>query len=73
VQRVHMDLARRRAPLPTVHLPRARGPLTVLDVVAAPPGPARDQALERWCASVWAAWSSEHATVAAWMARCGIG
>lgn len=73
VQRVHVDLARRREPLPAFRLPSERGALTVLDVVAAPPGPERLRALDQWCASVWQAWASEHAAVARWMERCGIG
>jgi len=73
VQRVHMDLARKRVPLPTFRVPAARSALRVTDVLAAAPGPERDRALEAWCASVWAAWASEHAAVRAWLARCGLG
>lgn len=72
VQRVHMDLARRREPLPAFRVPPQRGALTVLDVMAAPPGPERLRALDEWCASVWRAYASEHEAVAGWMERCGI-
>lgn len=73
VQRVHMDLARRREPLPTFRVPPERGRLTVVDVVTAEPGPERLRALDAWCASVWRACASEHEPVACWMERCGIG
>ncbi len=41
-----------------------RGDVTVADVMAAPAGPERDRAIERWCASVWKAWSASHDEVA---------
>lgn len=72
VQRVHMDLARRREAVPVLRVSPARGTLTVLAVMAAPPGPERLRALDEWCASVWQAYASEHAAVARWMERCGI-
>jgi hypothetical protein len=72
VQRVHMDLSRRREALPAFRVPSQRPALTVLDVMSAPPGPARLRALDAWCASVWQAWSCEHEAVARWMERCGI-
>jgi hypothetical protein len=56
VQRVHMLLARRRKNWPRFDLPAARGGVRVSDVLSAPPGPARDAMIERWCASVWAAY-----------------
>lgn len=36
-------------------------------VMRAAPGPARDEAIDRWSASVWAAWSEQHERVAAWV------
>ncbi len=57
IQQVHMRLARgHRGPWPSVVLPVDRGAITVSDVVAADEGPLRDLAIERWCASVWAAY-----------------
>jgi hypothetical protein len=55
VQRVHMGLARRKRPWPTFALPSERGSLTAADVLAAPAGPERDQAIHAWCAAVWEA------------------
>ena len=63
VQRAHVQLAKRRKQWPTFMLPEARGVVTVTDVLAAAPGPERDAAIERWCASVWEAWSASHAQV----------
>ncbi|MGE5049039.1 MAG: DUF5946 family protein [Deltaproteobacteria bacterium] len=64
VQRAHMALARRRRDWPQFEPPRSRGPLTVADVVAVPPGEGRDAMLKLWAESVWAAWGKDHARVA---------
>jgi hypothetical protein len=63
VQKMHMVMARRAKQWPRFEPPRALGKLTVADVLAVPPGPLRNQELTRWCASVWGAWSLEHAKV----------
>jgi hypothetical protein len=64
VQRVHMLMARRRKNWPRFDLPVARGDVTVSDVMRAPAGPARDAMIDRWCASVWAAYRACHDDVA---------
>lgn len=64
VQRAHMALAREKRPWPRFELPRERGDVTVADVMAEPPGPARDAALDRWCASVWSAYAVHTRAVA---------
>jgi hypothetical protein len=58
VQRVHTLLARRRRVWPRITLPAQRGEITVNDVLNAPAGPERDALIERWCASVWEAYSA---------------
>jgi hypothetical protein len=65
VQRAHMSLARRKRAWPTFALPRDRGAITAIDVLAAPSGPERDRAIDAWCASVWEAFRDHHRTVAA--------
>ncbi len=65
VQRAHMKMAKRRKQWPPLPLPEGRGKVTVADVVAVPPGPERDRAIDRWCASVWEAWSASHGTARA--------
>jgi hypothetical protein len=57
VQQAHMRLARRKQTWPAFDLPASRGTVTPNDVMAAPPGTERDAAIERWCASVWAAYA----------------
>ena len=64
VQRVHMALARRRRHWPSFPLPADRGTVTAAQVVAAPPGRERDQAIDTWCASVWNAFKESHQAVA---------
>ena len=64
VQQAHMKLARRKRPWPVFDLPTERGAIRVRDVIAAKPGPERDQAIRNWSASVWQAWSASRAKVA---------
>jgi len=71
VQQAHIRLARRRRQWPTFALPVERGDLTIRDVFAVPPGPERDRAIDRWCASVWKAWSGSHHRVVALLAEIG--
>lgn len=63
VQKMHMQMASKSKQWPRFEPPSAAGPLTVADVLELEPGPGRDQALMRWCASVWAAWSPEQSRV----------
>ena len=65
VQKMHMRMARTSKQWPRFEPPKDVRPLTVADVPAMQPGRRRDQELMRWCASVWAAWSPEHARVRA--------
>ena len=73
VQRAHMVLARQKRSWPSFALPQERGSVTVTQVVAAPAGPERDQAIDAWCASVWDAFRDSHQAVAELLERHGIG
>ena len=72
VQRAHMRLARPGRTWPTFVLPRDRGSMTAVDVMAAPEGTERDEAIPRWCASVWAAYSASRDEIASLLRRYGI-
>jgi hypothetical protein len=63
VQRVHMELARRRRSWPKVPLPHERGAVTAASVIGAPAGPERDKAIDAWCACVWAAYAGTRQTI----------
>lgn len=65
VQRVHMELGRRKREWPKVRLPEDRGNVTVADVLAELAGPARDTAIENWCRSVWEACTANRPTIVA--------
>jgi hypothetical protein len=65
VQRVHTLLARHRRSWPAFPLPADRGHLTIADVIAAPPGPARDAMIDRWSACVWQAYRASRDDVVA--------
>jgi hypothetical protein len=53
VQRAHMRLAGKRKQWPRLALPDDRGRIRVSDVLAEPPGTARDAKIQDWCVSVW--------------------
>jgi Family of unknown function (DUF5946) len=72
VQRAHMTMAQRKRTWPTFTLPRDRGAITARNVLGAPAGPARDAAIDAWCASVWDAFRATHAAIAALVAEYGI-
>jgi len=73
VQQVHAMLARRRPPRwPTIVPPVSRGTITAADVVAAPAGPARDAAIGRWCADVWAAYGACRDVVVEFLHTSGV-
>jgi hypothetical protein len=63
VQRVHMNLGKRKEIWPVIPLPRDRGDVIVADVLAAPEGESRDRAINLWCGSVWRAFGESRQTV----------
>ena len=69
VQLAHMRLARERREWPQFELPEQRGALGAADVLAVPPGPDRDRAIDAWCASVWGAFAHCRAEVMALVER----
>jgi hypothetical protein len=65
VQRVHMELGRRKRQRPHVHVPEDRGSMTVADVLAASAGPERDMAIDDWCRSVLTAFGANRQAIIA--------
>jgi hypothetical protein len=63
VQRAHQFLAQRKRTWPSFPLPHDRGSLTAADVMAAPAGSKRDEAIHNWCVAVWNAFRGSHQTV----------
>jgi Family of unknown function (DUF5946) len=55
VQEVHMKLGRNKREWPSIQLPKDRGSMTAVDVLAASAGPERDMAIDKWCRAVWSA------------------
>jgi hypothetical protein len=53
VQEAHIRLGRKKQSWPVFVFPEFRGSITVSDVLAAPPGPDRDDMIHRWSISVW--------------------
>jgi hypothetical protein len=67
-----MLLSRRGEQWPSFPLPQDRGAVTAITVMAAPPGPERDRAIDDWCASVWNAYGESHYAVAELLMQHGI-
>ena len=63
VQRVHIQLGQRKRQWPAIPLPRDRGSMTAIDVMAVPAGSDRDLAIDAWCRSVWFAFRDSHHTI----------
>lgn len=72
VQRAHMQLGQHKRDWPSFVLPAARGSMTAVDVMAEREGPGRDDAINAWCVSVWAAYSENRETVDALLRQRGI-
>jgi hypothetical protein len=60
VQLAHMQMAKRRKNWPKFEIPENRGNITIEAVLAAKPGPERDEMIRKWCQSTWDAYSSVH-------------
>ena len=63
VQQVHMRLAQRKRVWPSFPLPKDRGSMTCMDVLARPEGPQRNEAISAWCRSVWDAFAEAQPSV----------
>jgi hypothetical protein len=72
VQRAHRTLSQRARTWPSFTPPADRGGMTVLDVLANPPGPVRDAAIDAWCAAVWLAYQRSGPVVVAFLEQYSI-
>ena len=73
VQRAHMTLARQKRAWPKFQLPATRGTMDASNVLAAPAGPARDVAIDAWCAAVWEAYEGSRRAVIELVKHNGVG
>lgn len=64
IQQIHMKLGKTKQAWPEFILPENRGRITAVDVLAAPEGEPRDQAIHTWCVSVWNAFAENRKVVA---------
>ncbi len=72
VQQAHRTLGRRRRAWPRFPLPAGRGSITAVDVIAAAPGAARNEAIDAWASSTWQAFQDSRPAVAGLLAEYGI-
>ena len=63
VQLAHMRLAKQRKLWPKIPPPPESTSITVADILAAEPGPPRDQAIRNWCRAVWHTWQPQRETI----------
>jgi hypothetical protein len=59
VQKMHMQLAKRRRQWPRLTSPEIRAAFTVSDVLKATPGEERDNAIHQWGMAVWESWQPQ--------------
>jgi Family of unknown function (DUF5946) len=71
-QKAHMQLAKTRRQYARPPLPVDRGAIGIRDVLAAPPGRARDDMIHKWCISAWEAWKDSREQIAA-LAKSELG
>ena len=64
VQNAHVKLGKFKRKWPVFTLPKIRGEITVYNVISTPEGNERDETIEKWCASVWDAYSHVHTEIA---------
>jgi hypothetical protein len=57
-------MAKHRKIWPKFNLPEYKGDITIEDVLNTPPGPMRDEAIFKWCVSIWEAYDESHGKVA---------
>lgn len=69
VQRAHRLLAEEKRDWPHFAPPPSERSLTVANVLEAPPGLTRNQAVRRWTESVWNIWHGQHSQVRALVAK----
>jgi hypothetical protein len=67
-----MKLARRKRQWPTWSLPSERGQMTAVEVMLAPAGTERDEAIDAWCASVWQAFHVHRDAVVSLLGEYGV-
>jgi len=72
VQKAHQKLGRQKRQWPTIPLPQQRGSITASDVMVAPAGPERDATIDRWCETVWKAYSDSRDAIVRLVAENGI-
>lgn len=72
VQRVHMQLARKKQNWPRFTLPMDRGAITAFDVMKQPEGAERDRAIHEWCALTWKAFVANREQITVLLAEHGI-
>jgi Family of unknown function (DUF5946) len=66
VQRAHMQLAKHRKKWTAPPIPSERlVTIDLADVLAAPPGFARNELIRRWCEAVWHDWQASRPQIAA--------
>jgi hypothetical protein len=72
VQQAHIELGRRKRTWPAVVLPKDRGAITAIDVLAAAAGDDRDTAIDEWCASVWTAFKDNRSLIIGLLGEHGL-
>lgn len=64
VQNAHIKMAKPRKTWLEFNLPKHKGDITIEDVIITPPSSMLDDAIFKWCASIWDDYTESHGKVA---------
>lgn len=60
VQLAHMEMSKKSKQFPKITLPENRGTINISDIIKIDKPEEKDQAIHKWCASIWESISSQH-------------
>lgn len=60
VQLAHMEMSKKSKQFPKITLPENRGAINISDIIKIDKPEEKDQAIHKWCTSIWESFSSHH-------------
>jgi hypothetical protein len=63
VQLFHLKMSQRKRVWPKIDIPHERGSITIMGVLNAAPDPQREDAIHKWCKSVWQAYKESREVI----------
>lgn len=60
VQQAHVEMSKKSKQFPKITLPENRGTITISDFIKIDNPEEKDQAIHKWCESIWESFLSQH-------------